>query len=98
MEIKKLYKDCGLGNNYVAQLCDGSFARFLATPFRQINEKDFIKMPYYRAVGRRGEEAEPYIYKLYGLEKEHKKIMDASLQKKEASQPAKPEVKRGRSR
>lgn len=98
MEIKKLYKDCGLGNNYVAQLCDGSFARFLATPFRQINEKDLIKMPYYRAVGHRGEEVEPYIYKLYGLEAEHQKIMDSSAMKKEVSQPTKPEVRKGRSR
>lgn len=69
MKVKKLFADSNLSNNMVVQLPDSSFARFLITPFRRLSENDLIKVPYYRAAGKNGEEAEKYMYKLYGLEK-----------------------------
>lgn len=69
MKIKKLFKDCGIAYHHVLQLCDGSFAKFLISPYREISESDLIKIPYYRAFGAKAEEADPYIYKLYGLKK-----------------------------
>lgn len=76
MKVKKLFKDCGLAYNHVVQLCDGRFARFLMVPFRKISEKDLTILPNYRAVGVRAEEAEDYMYRSYGLEKENGAFRD----------------------
>lgn len=69
MKVRKLFKDSGMPYEHVIQLCDGSFAKFFITPFRKISKSDLMKLPYYTARGIKGEEAEEYIYKLYGLEK-----------------------------
>lgn len=70
MKVKKLFKDSGMPNHCAVQLCDGSYARFLMGPFRKISESDLVKIPYYRALGVKGKEADPYMYKVYGLEKQ----------------------------
>lgn len=69
MKIKKLFKDCGMPYHHVVQFYDGSFAKFVITPFRKITDKDLSKLAYYPDTGRKSAEAELYMYKFYGLEK-----------------------------
>lgn len=69
MKIKKLFKDSGMLQHHVMQLCDGSYVRFFITPYRKISERDITQVPHYTPAGNRGEEAENHLYKLYGLEK-----------------------------
>lgn len=57
-------------NHYVVELSDGSFARFLNTPFRKIEEKDLEPLHTYTAKGNRAEEVPEDLLKCYGLEKE----------------------------
>lgn len=70
MKIKKMFKANNLPNRYVVQKCTGEYASFLVSPFRQVEEKELKPMPYFRAAGDNAEEAEDYLYKLYGFEKE----------------------------
>lgn len=67
MKIKKMFKANNLQNRYVVQKCNGEYASFLVSPFREVKEEE---MPYFRAVGDNAEEAEDYLYKFYGFEKE----------------------------
>lgn len=70
MKIKKMFKADNLQNRYVVQKCTGEYAAFTVSPFRQVEEKELKPMPYFRAVGENAEEAEDYLYKMYGFEKE----------------------------
>lgn len=70
MKVKKMFKFGGIACRHVVQLTDGSYASFLMSPFRDISYSDLQKLPHYRDKGARSEEAEPYMYKLYGLQKQ----------------------------
>lgn len=70
MKIKKMFKANNLPNRYVIQKCNGECASFLVSPFREIKEGDLKSMPYFTPVGNNAEEAEGYLYRLYGFEKE----------------------------
>lgn len=70
MKIKKLYKANNLYMRYVVQKCNGEYASFLCTPFREVKEDELKKMPFFTPVGDNAEEAEEYMYKFYGFEKE----------------------------
>lgn len=70
MKVKKMFKSSNLGMRYVVQKCDGGYASFMASPFREIREEDLKRMPFFRAIGKNAEEAEEFMYNLYGLEKE----------------------------
>lgn len=69
MEIKKLFKATNYPYHYVLKTVDDQYKMFLITPFRQISEKDLKHLPAYIERGNKAEEAEAYIYKLYGLTK-----------------------------
>lgn len=69
MKIKKLFNSANYPAHMVAETIDGKFVKFLATPFRQVQEKDFFPLPYYQAKGKNADEAPDYVYKSYGLEK-----------------------------
>ena len=69
MIIKKLYK-CDKFHGYsVITGTDGKNYIFLSVPFRAVKEKELKEMPYI-PVGNLQEEAEPYMYKFYGFQKE----------------------------
>lgn len=70
MKIKKMFKANNLLNRYVVQKCNGEYASFLVAPFRKVKEEELKPMPYFRAVGNNAEEAEDYLYRFYGFEKE----------------------------
>lgn len=70
MKIKKMFKANNMQNRYVIQKCNGEYASFLVSPFRDVKEEELKSMPYFRAVGDNAEEAEDYLYKFYGFEKE----------------------------
>lgn len=70
MKIKKMFKANNMQNRYVVQKCNGEYASFLISPFREVKEEELKPMPYFRAVGNNAEEAEEYLYKCYGFEKE----------------------------
>lgn len=55
--------------HHVVELLDGRYMKFLISPSRKIMEEDLTALPHYIAAGKKGEEAAPYMYKLYGLEK-----------------------------
>lgn len=54
----------------MVQKCNGEYASFLVSPFREVKEEELKIMPYFRAVGDNAEETEDYLYKFYGFEKE----------------------------
>lgn len=69
MIIKKLYK-CDKFHGYsVITGTDGKNYIFLSIPFRAIKEKDLKEMQHI-PTGYLQEEAEPYMYKFYGFQKE----------------------------
>lgn len=70
MKVRKLFKSSSYPAHMIAETVDGNFVKFLATPFRQVQEKELFPLPYYQAKGKNVEEAPEYIYKSYGLEKE----------------------------
>lgn len=70
MKIKKMYTAQIYPNQYVVKNMDGSYARFLITPFRKISKDDLTKINFYPDKGRNAEEAPDYLYDLYGLQKE----------------------------
>lgn len=69
MKIKKLFRFGGYVNHMVLETVDGEYKKFYISPARKIVESDLTPVPYYRAKGKNAEEAESYIYKMYGLEK-----------------------------
>lgn len=69
MKIKRLFNSNNYPAHMVAETVDGNFVKFLATPFRKIQENDLSPLPYYQAKGKNAEEAPDYVYKSYGLEK-----------------------------
>lgn len=69
MIIKKLYK-CDKFHRYsVITGTDGKNYVFLSVPFRAVKEKELKEMPHI-STGCLQEEAEPYMYKFYGFQKE----------------------------
>lgn len=69
MIIKKLYK-CDRFHGYsVITGTDGKNYIFLSIPFRAVKEKDLKEMQHI-PTGYLQEEAEPYMYKFYGFQKE----------------------------
>ena len=70
MKIKKMFKANNLQNRYVVQKCNGEYASFSVSPFRKVKDGELKSMPYFRAIGDNAEEAEDYLYGLYGFEKE----------------------------
>lgn len=69
MKIKKLFRAGGYTNYMIMETIDGEYKKFYISPARKISEKDLTPAPYYQAKGKNAEEAESYIYKMYGLEK-----------------------------
>ena len=45
------------------------YKQFYRSLARKIVKSDLTPVPYYRAKGKNADEAEAYIYKMYGLEK-----------------------------
>lgn len=70
MKIRKLFNANRYPYHMVVELIDGSFAKFYICPFRDIQEKDLIPAPFWMPVGNNSEEADPYMYRFYGFEKE----------------------------
>ena len=69
MIVKKLYK-CDKFHGYsVITGTDGKNYVFLSVPFRAVKEKDLKEMQRI-PTGYLQEEAEPYMYKFYGFQKE----------------------------
>lgn len=69
MIIKKLYK-CDKFHGYsVIAGTDGKNYVFLSVPFRAVKDKELKEMPYIPTEYLQ-EEAEPYMYKFYGFQKE----------------------------
>lgn len=69
MIIKKLYKCDKLHGYSVITGTDGKNYIFLSVPFRSVKEKDLKEMQHI-PTGYLQEEAEPYMYKFYGFQKE----------------------------
>ena len=69
MKVKRLFKSDNFPAHMVAETIDGNFVKFLAAPFREVQEKDLSPLPYYQANGKNAEEAETYMYGVYGLER-----------------------------
>ena len=69
MIVEKLYKSQKYPYHMVLEKEKGKFFKFSAAPFRKITEQDLSPLPYFRPVGRDGEEAPGYMYRAYGLEK-----------------------------
>ncbi len=67
-----------LPNQIVAELVDGSLAKFRITPFRLITEKDFTVYKSYHPRKCKGQPLPDYLYKFYGLKK-NEEIMDETL-------------------
>lgn len=70
MKVKMLFRSENTPIHMILQGVDDNFYKFLITPARKITEQDLIPLPHYIAKGKQAEEAEPYIYQTYGLEKE----------------------------
>lgn len=69
MIVKKLYKCDNFHGYSVITGTDGKNYIFLSAPFRAVKEKELKEIPYI-PVGYLQEEAEPYMYKFYGFQKE----------------------------
>lgn len=69
MKVKKLYDSISAPNHFVVETTEGDFFKFIAVPYRKITEKDLTPLPYFRAIGNNGKEADEWLYKTYGLEK-----------------------------
>ena len=69
MKIKKLFLSNVFPYHMVIETVDGEYKKFYALPARKIEEKDLMPLPHWIPAGRNGEEAEKYIYKMYGFEK-----------------------------
>lgn len=69
MLIKKLFKADCFFNLMVIETLNGEYKKFNICPFRKITEKDLSPLPYWNPAGQNGEEAESYMYRMYGLEK-----------------------------
>lgn len=70
MKIKMLYETPGMAMHMVVKTEDGRLMKFFITPARHIEEKDLSPIPFYRPQGRNAREAAPYMYSMYGFEKE----------------------------
>ena len=69
MKVKKLYTAQKFPRYMVIETLTGEMKMFLITPVRKIEESDLIPLPNFKPVGRNGEEAQEYMYKMYGLTK-----------------------------
>ena len=70
MKIKRLFRADCFSFHMVIETLDGTYKRFCICPARKIQEQDLVSLPFWNPVGKNSEEAEPYMYKIYGLEKE----------------------------
>ena len=68
MIVSKLYKCDKFQGHYVVTGIDGKNYLFLSTPFRSLKEKDLREIKHIPAEYL-SEEAEPYMYRFYGLSK-----------------------------
>lgn len=69
LKIRKLFRTDCFPYHLVVETIDGEYKKFYINPARWISEKDLSPLPHWNPIGRNGREAEPYIYKMYGLEK-----------------------------
>lgn len=69
MKVKKLYASLNTPSHFTVEMPDGKFYKFVCTRTFSISEKDLSPLPGFVPRGNNGKEAEPYLYKLYGLEK-----------------------------
>lgn len=70
MKIKKLFQSDILFYYMVLETTDGQYKKFFISPFRKLSEEDLTPIPHWHPSGVNGIEADPYMYKFYGLEKE----------------------------
>lgn len=70
MKIKKLFRSTLFPYHMVLETVDGEYKRFYICPFREITRKDLEAVPFWQPAGRNAEEADPWMYKFYGFEKE----------------------------
>ena len=70
MKIKKLFRSNCFPYHMVVETYQGDFKKIFICPARKIDEKDLCPLPFWQPFGKNAEEAEPYMYKMYGLEKE----------------------------
>lgn len=69
MKVLKLYAANCYPNRMVVKTLDGTFHSFFITPAREIGSRDLLPMPYYIPRGNNAEEAEDYVYQMYGLQR-----------------------------
>lgn len=69
MKVKRLFKSESLALHMVVETMAGEYKKFRICPAREIGESDLEALPYWKPIGKNGQEAEPYMYKMYGLEK-----------------------------
>lgn len=69
MKVKKLFQANSLPQYFVIETLNGDYMKFLSVPFRIIEEKELMPVPYYQAKGENAVEASPNMYLFYGLEK-----------------------------
>lgn len=69
MKIRKLYAAQKFPQYMVIETMKGEMKRFQVIPVRHIKESDLMPLPHFRPVGKNGEEAQAYMYKMYGLTK-----------------------------
>lgn len=70
MKIKKLFRSTRFPYHMVLETISGEYKKFYICPFRKITEKELEAVPFWQPVGKNAEEAEPYMYKFYGFEKQ----------------------------
>lgn len=69
LKVKKLYTAMNLPFRMVIETVDGEYKSFHIIPVRKLTEKDLAPMKYWKPQGNQSEEAEPYFYDMYNLEK-----------------------------
>lgn len=69
MKIKKLFLSNVFPYHMIIETVEGEYKKFYTIPSRKIEKKDLTPLPHWNPSGRNGNEAEGYIYKMYGFEK-----------------------------
>lgn len=70
MKIKKLFQSNQFPYHMVVETTGGEYKKFYINPARKIRENDLLPVPFWQPFGKNTEEAKPYMYKIYGFEKE----------------------------
>lgn len=69
MKVKRLYTAKIFPMHMVAETEEGILKMFQTTPIRHLKESDLMPLPYFQPIGKCGEEAPEYMYKMHGLTK-----------------------------